>query len=68
MDIDLKAQKTPAAILVLLSKDNSLTRQQLADYIGKDVRTIGRAIAKLQQAGKLVRIGSAKAGHWQVNP
>jgi hypothetical protein len=41
-----------------------LTRQQLADAIGKDLRTIGRAIAKLQQAGSLHRVGSDKAGHW----
>ncbi|TVM07480.1 MAG: HTH domain-containing protein, partial [Halomonas sp.] len=59
--------KTPEAILRLLHENNQLTRQQLAEYIGKDVRTIARAITKLQQAGKLTRIGSDKTGYWEVH-
>jgi predicted HTH transcriptional regulator len=43
-----------------------MTRQQLADIIGKDIRTIGLAINKLQQASKLKRIGSDKTGHWEA--
>ena len=58
--------KTPEAILVLLKSNPQLTRQQLADALGKDIRTIGRAISKLQQAGALNRIGSDKTGHWEV--
>lgn len=58
--------KTPDAILYLLSQMPELTRSQLAEIIRKDIRTIGRAISKLQQAGKLTRIGSDKSGHWQV--
>lgn len=37
----------------LLAQTPDLTRQQLADTIGKDLRTIGRAITKLQREGKL---------------
>lgn len=48
------------------SANPNLTRQQLADIIGKDMRTIGRAITKLQQLNKLKRVGSAKTGHWEV--
>lgn len=51
----------------LLADNGGLTRQQLADAIGKDIRTIGRALAKLQQAGKIKRIGSDKTGHWEVH-
>ena len=58
--------KTPDAILHLLVKTPELTRQQLADIIGKDIRTIGRAMTKLQREGKLTRVGSDKSGHWQV--
>jgi Fic family protein len=58
--------KTPDAILRLLLQSPELTRQQLAEIIGKDIRTIGRAIAKLQQTGKLTRLGSDKTGYWQV--
>jgi len=65
--VNIDGLKTPEAILRLLHDNNQLTRQQLADKIGKDVRTIARAIAQLQQAGKLTRIGSDKTGHWEVH-
>ena len=64
--INLTGLKTPEAILALLSSTPELTRQQVADTLNKDLRTIGRAISKLQQQGKLTRIGSDKTGHWQV--
>ena len=64
--IDVTGLKTPDAIMALLTADPELTRQQLADAIGKDIRTIGRALARLQQAGKVKRVGSAKTGHWEV--
>ncbi|MEY2340662.1 Fic family protein [Acidithiobacillus sp. IBUN Pt1247-S3] len=64
--VDVRGLKTPDAIVALLSANPALTRQQLADAIGKDLRTIGRAMAQLQQAGKLQRIGSDKTGHWEV--
>ena len=43
-----------------------LTRQQLAEMIGKDIRTIGRAISRLQQDNQLKRIGPDKTGYWEV--
>ncbi|MDX1353700.1 MAG: Fic family protein [Thiomicrorhabdus sp.] len=64
--VNLTGLKTPEAILALLSNTPELTRQQLADTLNKDVRTIGRAICKLQKEGKLTRVGSDKTGHWQV--
>lgn len=64
--IDVSGLKTPEAIVALLVGNAGLTRLQLADAIGKDLRTIGRALAKLQQAGKIKRVGSDKTGHWEV--
>ena len=64
--INVTGLKTPEAILALLSNTPELTRQQLADTLNKDVRTIGRAISKLQKEGRLTRVGSDKTGHWQV--
>ncbi|MEX0964426.1 MAG: Fic family protein [Pseudohongiellaceae bacterium] len=65
--VNIAGLKTPDAILTLLQDNARLTRKQLAEILGKDVRTIARAIAKLQQAGSLSRIGSDKAGHWEVH-
>ena len=67
LGVDVSGLKTPEAIVALLANNPALTRQQLANVIGKDLRTIGRALTKLQQAGKIIRIGSDKTGHWEVN-
>jgi Fic family protein len=64
---DVSRLKTPDAIVALLASNAELTRQQLAEAIGKDVRTIARALAKLQQTGKIKRVGSDKTGHWEVH-
>ncbi len=61
--VNIAGQKTPDAILLLIQHNPQLTRQQMADMLGKDIRTIGRAISQLQQSGKLKRIGSDKTGH-----
>lgn len=63
---DITGLKTPDAILLLLQANPKLTRQQLAEMIGKDIRTIGRAISRLQQDNQLKRIGPDKTGYWEV--
>lgn len=65
--IDVTGLKTPDAIVALLAANPRLTRQQLANVIGKDLRTIGRALAQLQQVGTIKRVGSDKTGHWEVH-
>lgn len=64
--VNIEGLKTPDAILALLEADPRLTRGQMAEQIGKDIRTIGRAIKKLQDEGKLRRVGSDKSGHWEI--
>jgi len=64
--VNIEGMKTPDAIIVLVQADSSITRQQMAEKIGKDIRTIGRAIKKLQDEGNLKRIGSDKSGHWEA--
>jgi ATP-dependent DNA helicase RecG len=58
--------KTPVKILQLLKEKPELTLPELAALIGKSVRTIERASAKLVKAGELRRIGPDKGGHWEV--
>ncbi|WP_151194105.1 winged helix-turn-helix transcriptional regulator [Cysteiniphilum sp. JM-1] len=64
--VNIAGLKTSEAIILLLQHNPQLTRQQLAEVMGKDIRTIGRAISKLQQANQLKRIGSDKTGYWEV--
>lgn len=65
-ETNITGLNTPDAVLALLAKNPELTRSQLASLIGKDIRTIARALAILQQAGKVKRIGSNKTGYWEV--
>jgi len=64
--VNIEGMKTPDAIMALVAANPNITRAEMAERIGKDIRTIGRAIKKLQDAGKLRRVGSDKAGHWEV--
>lgn len=64
--VNFATLKTPQAILKLVKENQDVTRKEMAKRTAKDLRTIGRAIAKLQQEGKLKRIGSDKTGHWEI--
>jgi len=64
--VNLKELKTPEAVLACVVENRDVTRQEMADRIGKDIRTIARAIKRLQESGRLKRVGSDKAGHWEV--
>ena len=58
--------RTPAHILALLRKQPELTLAEIAQGIGRSVRTVERAAAKLQAEGKLRYVGPNKGGHWEV--
>ena len=42
------------------------TIADLANQTAVSARTVERTLTKLQQAGRLVRVGAAKGGHWKV--
>lgn len=65
--VNLEELKTPEAILVCIGENRDVTRQEMADRIGKDIRTIARAIKRLQESGRLKRVGSDKTGHWEIS-
>lgn len=58
--------KTSEKIIALLKEDNKRTAKELSKIIGVSDRAVEKQIAKLQQQGKLTRVGSDKAGHWKV--
>ena len=57
---------TEMKVYVLLKEDPTQTREKLAKKTGRTVRTIQRALDKLSGDGKIRRIGSSKAGYWEV--
>jgi ATP-dependent DNA helicase RecG len=58
--------KTSGKILAALEEDGNLTIPELASLIGVTERSIERNIKKLQEQGRLRRVGPAKGGHWEV--
>lgn len=64
--VNLAGLKTAEAIRALLAQNPAMTHKEMAAKIGKDLRTIGRAIKQLQDKQQLRRVGSDKTGHWEL--
>jgi len=64
--VKFEGMKTPEAVLACIAENHDVTRQEMADQIGKSVRSVARAIKQLQESGRLRRVGSDKTGHWEI--
>lgn len=49
-----------------MQRDALITIPELAAEIGVTERSIERNIQKLQEDGRLRRVGPARGGHWEV--
>jgi predicted HTH transcriptional regulator len=61
------SEKTSEKIIVALQQNSALTIAELAKSVGVATRSIERNLQKLQDEGRLRRIGPDKGGHWQVS-
>ena len=53
-------------ILNLMKKNNRISTGEMARILNVSRMTIGREISSLKKQGLIIRIGSAKGGHWEV--
>ena len=53
-------------IVEILEKQPKITLQEIADKIGKSLRTVKMSIKALQESGKVERVGGKKEGSWKV--
>jgi Fic family protein len=53
-------------ILELLARQPHLSARELATLLNKATRTVERHLKALREQGRLKRVGSDKAGHWEV--
>lgn len=58
--------KTSEKIMAALRTNNGLTIAELARSIGVTTRSIERNLQKLQDKGRLRRVGSDRGGRWEV--
>lgn len=56
-----------AMIIEILRSNPNITLQQVAEKIGKSLRSVKTSIKFLQERGAVERIGSKKNGTWKVN-
>ena len=61
-------QKSSQKVLELISVDDKITTQEMADKLEISRRAVAKTIAKLQSAGILRRVGPDKGGHWEIIP
>ena len=60
------SEKTSEKILREIGADKNITSEQLAEKLSLSKRAIEKQIANLKASGKLIRIGSDKAGYWEI--
>ena len=60
--------KTADALLELLRRNPQMTLAEVAAEVGRTVRAVEMASAKLVKAGRLRFVGPQKGGHWEVLP
>ena len=56
----------PERILALLTADPRMTQKQLAERVGLTLDGIKYHMRHLKASGAIVRVGSSRAGHWQI--
>lgn len=58
--------RTPERILAVLAAHPACTLAEVATAVGKSLRAVERAVARLQQQGRLRFVGPRKGGRWEV--
>ena len=56
----------PDQILALLAQEPRLSAKEVASLLDKTTRTIERHLKALREQGRIQRVGSDKAGHWEI--
>lgn len=59
-------QKTIERLLLLIESEPTISRKELSEVLGISSSAIQKHINKLKEQGRLIRIGGAKGGSWQV--
>ena len=54
-------------ILLLLQKEPGITAKRISDETGFSTRKISRIIKNLREKKRIVRVGSARQGYWQID-
>lgn len=53
-------------VLEFLVRQPQLSARELATLLNKTTRTVERHLKALREQGRIIRVGSDKAGHWEI--
>lgn len=65
-EVPKKVNELDFKVLHLLKENPVYTREEIAQKVGKTARTVQRALDRLKEDGKIVRIGNKVSGYWEV--
>jgi predicted HTH transcriptional regulator len=63
---DVGVEKNVNLILNTITENPKITQKNIADKTGLSTRTVSREIKGLRDSGTLQRIGSDRAGYWEI--
>ena len=66
VNVGVKLSKTAQKVLECIRENGAINAEKIAENVGKDKRTVERAIKSLREQGIIERNGSDKAGSWKV--
>lgn len=66
LDGTLKISLNELALLKMIKKNPSITQNELAEKMGKSVRTIKREMNELKEKGYIQRLNGKRNGKWEV--
>ena len=62
----MKLNKTQQGVLSIIYRNKFATYDEIASQLIIDRTTVWRNIKKLQEVGRIRRIGGDKGGHWEI--
>ena len=66
VNVGVKLSKTAQKVLNCIRENGIINAEKIAENVGKDKRTVERAIKSLREQGIIERNGSDKTGSWKV--
>ena len=54
-------------IIEIIGENRDITIYELANKLNVADKTIKRDITKLKEQNRVIRVGSLKSGHWEIN-
>jgi len=64
---DKIGKKTSMKILEMMHETPDISLPRIAEWLDMDTSSIAKQVKKLQEQGRVRRVGSRKTGHWEVS-